>query len=254
MKFDELDGLMRGFETSIDQYLLPELWAVARLDGRGFTRLTKESLELEKPFDLRFRDAMVATLKHLMQCGFRVYYGYTQSDEISLLFGPEEDAFGRKVRKYNSVLAGEASACFTHQMGAMGAFDCRLSPLPNEKRVVDYFRWRAEDAHRNSLNAHCYWLLRKQGVNQRKATQELEGLSIAGKNELLFAAGINYNDLPAWQKRGIGCWNRKVEKEGFNPKTGETVTTKRKEIHLELNLPLDQAYSDFLEVLLQKRP
>jgi len=36
---------------------------------------------------------MVTTVEHLMQCGFRVIYGYTQSDEISLLFHRDETAF-----------------------------------------------------------------------------------------------------------------------------------------------------------------
>ena len=29
-------------------------------------------------------------------------------------------------------------------------------------------------------------------------------MSVSQKNELLFQAGINFNDLPTWQKRGIG--------------------------------------------------
>jgi tRNA(His) 5'-end guanylyltransferase len=89
------------------------MYLVARLDGRSFTRLTKEICQFEAPFDVRFRDMMVNTVKELMNCGFRVIYGYTESDEISLLFHPEEDSFGRKVRKYNSVLAGVASAAFS---------------------------------------------------------------------------------------------------------------------------------------------
>lgn len=32
---------------------------------------------------------VVSTAEHLMNCGFRVVYGYKQSDEISLLFHPE---------------------------------------------------------------------------------------------------------------------------------------------------------------------
>ena len=44
---------------------------------------------------------MVDTVKALMNYGFRVIYGYTESDEISLLFHPEENTFARKVRKYN---------------------------------------------------------------------------------------------------------------------------------------------------------
>ena len=42
MKFDDLDGRMRVFETAHDLCVLPGLYMVARLDGRSFTRLTKE--------------------------------------------------------------------------------------------------------------------------------------------------------------------------------------------------------------------
>jgi tRNA(His) 5'-end guanylyltransferase len=55
---------------------------VARLDGRSFTRLTKEIHKFEAPFDERMRNIMSETTVHLMNCGFNVIYGYTQSDEI----------------------------------------------------------------------------------------------------------------------------------------------------------------------------
>jgi hypothetical protein len=71
-----------------------------------------------------------------VDCGFRVVYGYTQSDEISLLFHRDEDAFGRK---FDSILAGEASAKFSLLLGAHAAFDCRLCELPNADLVRDYF-------------------------------------------------------------------------------------------------------------------
>ena len=110
MKFDDLDARMRVFETAHDHRVLPGLFMIARIDGRNFTRLTKERHRFEAPYDSRFRDHMVATTGHLMNCGFRVVYGYTQSDEISLVMHRNENAFGRKLRKLNSILAGEASA------------------------------------------------------------------------------------------------------------------------------------------------
>lgn len=113
MKFDDLDKKMRVYETAHDHCALPDLYLVARIDGRGFTRLTKEVHKFDAPYDERFRDLMVDTVEHLMTCGFNVVFGYTQSDEISLLFDPRENAFGRKLRKFNSVLAGEASAKFS---------------------------------------------------------------------------------------------------------------------------------------------
>ena len=86
MKFEELDDRMRVFETAHDHCVLPGMFMVARLDGRSFTRLTKELHAFDAPFDERVRDLMVATTEHVMDCGFRVVYGFTQSDEISLLF------------------------------------------------------------------------------------------------------------------------------------------------------------------------
>jgi tRNA(His) guanylyltransferase len=130
MKFEILDKRMRSFEENLDQFVLPELYMIARLDGRSFTRLTKELLPLDKPFDEKFRDTMIETVTHLMNCGFKIIYGYTQSDEISLLLDKNENVFSRKTRKILSILAGEASAKFTRSMGEMGVFDCRIIPLP----------------------------------------------------------------------------------------------------------------------------
>lgn len=246
MKFDDFDKEMRVYEESLDQYILPGMYIVARLDGRSFTRLTKEVCQFEAPFDVRFRDLMTDTVKTLMETGFRIVYGYTESDEMSLLFHPDDNTFGRKVRKINSTLAGEASAAFTLALGRVATFDCRVVPLPNKSRVADYFLWRQEDSHRNSLNAHCYWALRKEGQSQNAATSELESKSVSYKNELLFQKGINYNDLPLWQKRGMGIYFKNIDKEGFNPITNETVITQRRELVVDYELPVGEDYREFI--------
>ena len=247
MKFDELDQRLRIYETAHDFCVPPNLYIVARLDGRSFTKLTKETHDFERPFDIRFRDMMIETVKHLMGCGVKIIYAYTESDEISLLFDLEDNTFSRKTRKLISILAGEASAKFSLLLGEPAAFDCRLSQLPRKQDVIDYFRWRNEDAHRNALNAHCYWLLRDQGKSKVEATEMLEGKSTAFKNELLFQHGINFNDLPSWQKRGIGFYWGEKEKEGWNPVKREKVVVLRKEIIVEVELPVGEAYSRYLE-------
>ena len=221
MDLETLDKQMRRFEQSLDRTMLEGLYVVARLDGHGFTRLTKQEMNLEKPFDVRFRDAMVETMRHLMDCGFRMTYGYTQSDEISLLFHPLDDTFGRKERKLLSILAAEASVVFSLSMGRPAVFDCRLVPLLSIDRVVDYFRWRQEDAHRNSLNSHYYWALRKDGLTAAAAQKRMAGISNGEKNELLFERGINYNDLPLWQKRGVGVYFRDEERKGVQSEDKE---------------------------------
>ena len=247
---DEFDAKMRVFETVSDVCVLPEMYMVARLDGRSFTRLTKEKQNFEAPFDERFRDLMVATAEHLMDCGFRMDYGYTQSDEISLLFHRDEQQFHRKLRKLNSVLAGEASAKISVLLGDVACFDCRISQLPNVELVCDYFRWRSGDAARNALNGHCYWLLRKQGSSEKEATERLRGMSSSAKNELLFGQGINFNDLPNWQKRGVGLYWETFDKIGTNPVTGQSVVARRRRIKRDFDLPMKDEYGRFIADLI----
>ena len=199
MRFEESNARMRIYEQSLDQIITPRNYIVARLDGRNFTHLTKEVCKFEVPFDTHFNKMMVETVKSLIgDTGMELIYGYTQSDEISLLFSSDATVFGRKMHKLNSILAGTASALFSLQLGQVAVFDSRICPLPNETLVEDYFRWRMEDAHRNCLNSWCYWTLRKEGKNATEASEELEGKSISWKNEFLFQRGINFNNLPVW--------------------------------------------------------
>jgi tRNA(His) guanylyltransferase len=241
---------MRVFETAHDICVLPRMFMVARLDDRGFTQLIKEIHQFEAPFDERMRDLMTSTVEHLMSCGFNAVFGYTQSDEISLLFDAEKNAFQRKLRKFNSILSGEASAKFSLLLGDAGIFDCRISELPTINLVCDYFRWRSEDAHRNALNSHCYWILRKQGETVKQATKFLEGKSVAEKNELLWRNGTNFNDLPLWQKRGTGLYREEYEKQATNKLTGEKVYATRRRVKVDYELPMRDEFSEFIEKLL----
>jgi tRNA(His) 5'-end guanylyltransferase len=196
---------------------------------------------------------MIETTKHLMDCGFRIIYGYTQSDEISLLFHLRDETFGRKERKLLSILAAEASVTFSMQVGRAAVFDNRLIPLPSADNVVDYFRWRQEDAHRNSLNSHCYWILRKEGVSAANAQKRMSGITNGQKNEILFERGINYNDLPLWQKRGIGMYFRDEQRQGFNPITQEITSCVRHALHVEMELPIGQEYSQLINKIINEQ-
>ena len=76
-------------------------------------------------------------------------------------------------------------------------------------------------------------------------------LSVAAKNELLFQNGINFNDLPNWQKRGIGLYWETYEKPGLNPLTSETVVTERRRIQVDFDLPMKENYDEFIRKLLR---
>jgi tRNA(His) 5'-end guanylyltransferase len=76
---------------------------------------------------------------------------------------------------------------------------------------------------------------------------------VAQKNELLFQHGVNFNDVPNWQKRGIGLYWETYEKLATNPLTGEEVVAARRRIRAELDLPMKDAYSDFIRNLLSEQ-
>jgi tRNA(His) guanylyltransferase len=239
------DRRMRVFETAHDQLVLPGIFMVARIDGRNFTRLTKELHPFDAPFDERFRDLMVAAMRRVMDCGVRVSFGFSQSDEISVLIHRDDDMFQRKTRKLDSILASEATGAFVLGLGEHAAFDCRISQLPSEDLVRDYFRWRQNDAAKNALNAHAYWFLRNEGMDGAGAEDRLRGMSASDKNELLFSRGINFSEIPAWQRRGVGMWWIDVERP---PKSEHPLAKNaiRRELHLEDELPRGEAFDELL--------
>ncbi|MFZ4626398.1 MAG: hypothetical protein ACOYNF_19465, partial [Rhodoferax sp.] len=114
----------------------------------------------------------------------------------------------------------------------------------------DYFRWRMADAARCCLNGHAYWLLRRQGEDAQQASSTLLRTSQSDKHNLLFANGINFDALPAWQKRGFGVYWADLEKSGRNLKTGEPTITQRRVLQLDFELPMGDTYACALQGLL----
>jgi tRNA(His) 5'-end guanylyltransferase len=110
-------------------------------------------------------------------------------------------AFDGRFQKLASVLAGMASARFgkliaehvPSKASETPHFDCRVWQVPTLAEATDVFVWREDDATKNSITMaalSCY------------SERELDGKSSGDKQELLFQKGINWNDYPAFFKRG----------------------------------------------------
>jgi tRNA(His) guanylyltransferase len=243
MKFEELDRRMRSLEYFSSLRLVPACWPIIRLDGRNFSRLTAR--RFSKPFDPRFRDLMAAAAGTLLR-ELQGIYAYTMSDEISLLLPRDWALFDRRLEKVVSISAGIVSAAFSLDFGGSAHFDSRIWLGPDVSLVLDYFRWRQTEAASNALHGWCHWTLRKTGKTAAEATRLLKGRSAADQNELLFRQGINFNDLPRWQRRGVGLYWENFEKKGTDPRSGQTVAALRRRIKMDLELPMKDEYAQLL--------
>ncbi len=247
MDNDTFEAQMRALEYYHALRVIPGAWIVLRVDGRSFTRFT--ATRFEKPFDATLHGHMVGTMRALLT-ELHGLYAYTESDEISVLLPPTWDLFDREVEKLVSISASVASATFTLACQTVAQFDSRIWLGVGEAEVVDYFRWRQEDAARGSLHSASYWAIRRDGLTEQAATAALHGRSVAEKNELLFQHGINYNNLPTWQRRGAGLYWEPYKKAGYDPVRQEPTVAQRRRLVLNEELPMKDNYAELIRGLL----
>ena len=234
----------------LDQSIPPGTWPVLRLVSRNFSNI-REQLELTRPYDHLWHEAMVATGKRLMTCGFRSIYGYGEEYVLSLLFARDDDSFQRKTRKWLTILAGEASATCTHVMKTPVSFDARLCIFADVADIIDYFRWRQEVYRSEALQNQCHWTLLQEGITSASATQTIARSDIEERLALLLARGINYlKDLPHWWRVGTGIAWVTTEKTGVNPLTGKQTRARRRILRVLDKLPVGKDYAAALRTII----
>jgi len=214
---------MKEYEIYSNLKVPKESNVILRLDGRNFHRLSN-NLNLKKPYDDGFIKSMVLASKEIFK-EFSPLFIYTFSDEINILLS--EIPFSGRIEKLNSVFPSLTSSAFLkHLENSFNSFnisniyfisfDSRVIPIAKEKGIVDYFKWRQDESWRNCVNSYGYWTLRKD-FSAKEASEKLKSLKSQDIHQLLFENGINLNDLPNYQKRGVAIYKRKkkifVDKE-----------------------------------------
>lgn len=228
---DNLGTRMKEFYETIPKTRLMRRCPVAiRIDGKAFHTFTRG---FNKPFDEVLVKSMQNTMKYLCENIQGCVFGYTQSDEITLILLDYQtlttDAwFDYEVQKMGSIAASMATMAFNKyfyaealswynrpydnlveeqkavsqfkvyqnaaEKGAM--FDARVFNIPKEE-VTNLVYWRQLDAARNSV----------QMVGQANFShKELQGKSCNMIQDMLMTQkGINWNDFPTYLKRGSAC-------------------------------------------------
>ena len=216
---DSLGDRMKRYEAVSKTTLVQRMPVILRLDGCHFHTFTKGFV---KPFDDVMIKSMQDTMKYLCENIQGCVFGYTQSDEITLVLVDYKNLnsrqwFDNEVQKMCSVAASMAGMFFTRCFAynalmaevddgqykkyenaiARGAyFDCRAFNVPKED-VCNCILWRQQDAIRNSIQA-----LAQSQFSQK----QMHGLSCNMlQDKLMLEKGINWNDFDTVKKRGSSC-------------------------------------------------
>lgn len=198
---ENLGDRMKNYEfAETGRIFMPKLPVIARMDGRSFSKFTRR---MRKPYDPILADLMLKTCKYMVE-ETNANVGYTQSDEISLVWyvtNPKSQIFfNGRIQKMVSQLASLTTLKFYQLFRASSlyaedspTFDARVWQVPDLLEAYNCLLWREQDATKNSISI---------AAQQYYSEKQLHGKNGSEKQEMLFQKGINWNDYPTHFKRG----------------------------------------------------
>lgn len=203
---DALGDRMKEKYENVTRYMLPRRTnTIIRIDGKAFHTYTRK---FTKPFDYKIVVAMNTVLMNLCHeiCGAK--FGYTQSDEISILVTDfdtitTESWFNGNVQKISSVAASLATGYFNSFIGnqPLAFFDARVFTIPDRVEVENYFIWRQKDCIRNAINSagqHKFGHKALQGKSAKEVKAMLDKSGYEFDPDIYLGRFCKYDGL-AWK-------------------------------------------------------
>lgn len=188
--------MKENYENRSNVYLTRRVPVILRLDGKAFHTYTKD---LQKPFDDSFIWTIASTMEYLCQNIQGAKFGYSQSDEISILITDYDNLetnawLDYNTQKMTSVAASMATAYFNNlfHKEEFAFFDARVFNIPKEE-ILNYFIWRQKDWERNSLNMFARSFYSHRELLNKKKNDI---------HEMLHQRNENWANLPSVQKNG----------------------------------------------------
>jgi len=274
------DRMKERYENISRSYLTRRVPVVIRIDGKAFHTFTKG---MKKPFDSILMKTMQQTMQSLCAGIQGCVFGYTQSDEITLVLTDyatiTTDAwFGYNLQKMCSISASIATLAFNK------AFYQNIDDYFNREDVLECMYGEDSEA-KNELKKYAETLkkaLAKGALFDSRAfsvpkdevcncliwrQQDATRNSIEAVGQAYFSAnqlhkkttnmiqemlwqshGINWNDFPIDCKRGSCCYKQTVELDMPDPKNpGKTITVSRRKWFIDREPPIFTQDRDYVE-------
>ena len=197
----ELQRTLERYETINDGLILPDMHLVIRLDAHRFGNWSAIPAG-EYPTGPAVSQALIMTALRLMAIGFQTKMAYVHGDEIAVYLDPNESTNPRRRARLVSLFASAASSEFLQQLGLEAHFHAKLSELPNETRLLEYFLWQRRCAMRNLIVSQIRSAMIAKGKTPQECEKFLAGVKEDTRLETLEDLGIKLSGLSAHARYG----------------------------------------------------
>ena len=213
-----LSERQKAYEDVYDHRIIKRLPLIIRLDGRGFSRLTKR---LPRPYCSKMLDLMANTMLNTAMEVEGAIFAYQQSDEITIVLRNDksydsEPWFQNRIQKIVSITASLATMFFIKNFSSMdnppdinnnAIFDCRVFAVPSLQEAANNLIFRQQDCIRNAITSAAQAELGKQ-FGKKTALKLLHNKNSKDRLDLLLTkCSIDFDKhYPSAFRMGVGAY------------------------------------------------
>jgi tRNA(His) 5'-end guanylyltransferase len=195
-----------SYKSSYDYEIIKKLPIIIQLDGRNFSKITKN---LTKPYSYEIsrvmHESMLYTLVDVQGCVF----AFTIADEVSFVLRNDqtletEPWLNNKVQQMASSVASAFTLAFykfafaldlESELSGDPIFKAHAWAVPNISEAANYLIYRQQEGYKSALRLACLHNMSKQ-LGYKQAFELIQGKSIEEKTSLLLKhTGINFEEF-----------------------------------------------------------
>lgn len=183
-----LGDRMKEYEYVARDYFTKRTPVIVRVDGKAFHTFTRD---FDRPFDHTLSESMISAAMQVFNEMQGCKLAYVQSDEASFVMTDYDNLdtqgwFGYNQSKIETISASCMTMAFNRCMRLAGKcgdamFDARAFNIPPDE-VANYFLWRAQDWHRNSVSMFAQAHFSHKKLHKKNINDMHDLLHDIGKN------------------------------------------------------------------------
>ena len=252
-----LEKRQLGYEEQYAQCLLPKVPVIIKIDGRGFSSVTKN---VPKPFCHKTAALLNGTMLNMAKQIDGVVFGYQYSDKIILVLKndrsrDEDPWFNNNIQDIVSTSSSLATYEFMSQLWQMDddpppldgiiSFKSKAFCVPTIAEAINYLIFRQFRCITGAVNKSAQVALWPKHREQTFVI--LDSISIEEKKKIIKNEGIDWDTLPHPYRMGSGVYltPRLISISG-----GSQITRHKWVLDFELPLFEDPKSRDTLKTIL----